>query len=408
MRVLLSLRSLFPRSCILPLLAALCLGAPTLAQQTPPTSLAKQFKPRRPAFEPKSLMGVSNARPVNVAQLEEALRESHGHSDRQVAKQLASLGLTRRFSLARLQQWQMLLPGKRSRRALNLLADAATFLPLPDTDEPALPRPTHADQEQMVTRAVKYLGYDLRHLPDFFATRITEQYEEVDSKIRDSPDALAWRHLITRRAIVHYVDGQEEATSQKQQGTLPRNAAQLDVQGTFGPILILVVRDAAHGIIEWSHWEQGQNAPLAVFRYRIAKAQSHFGVTFQTLNVHAGRLTLQQQLVAYHGEIAVDPASGAILRLTLEADPEPSVPIARSDIAIDYALTGIGGRDYICPVRSVVIARGPAIATGPSGQIEGYGDQVTTLNQITFTNYHVFRSDSRILTGNPPAGKPQP
>ncbi|MGH9519402.1 MAG: hypothetical protein ACRD2D_07115, partial [Terriglobales bacterium] len=112
------------------LLVYLFLSAGLFAQQPPkPPEPAKPHEPHRQTYERKSLVNVSNTRRVNVAQLEEALRESHGRSDRQIAKQLARLGLTERFSLARVAQGQSRLPGKRSRQALALLADAAAFLP---------------------------------------------------------------------------------------------------------------------------------------------------------------------------------------------------------------------------------------------------------------------------------------
>lgn len=342
-----------------------------------------------------------------MAQLEEALRESRGRSDKTIARQLARLGLTQRFSLARVARGQSRLPGKRSRQALALLADASTFLPLPDTDQPALLTPTLADQKQILSRAISYLAVDLRHLPNFFAARTTEQYEEIDPDRRGDSNTPTWRHLAGHRDTVFYRDGREVATAHKRPPALPRDAAQMEVQGTFGPILVTVFKDASHGKVRLGHWEQGPRGPVAVFRYRIPKSESHYDITFESLTPEHLPRIVQHQPTAYHGEIGVDPASGAILRLTLEADPDPSLPFRRSDIAIDYGLTVIGGKDYICPVHSVAIARAWTIAMGLDGQIDGYGDEISTLNQTTFTNYHVFRSNSRILLGNPPRESPQ-
>ena len=402
-----ALLKLFERPRFLPLLAALILSSAALAQQPAKPRPATPRKPHRERYEPKSLVDVTHARRVNVAQLEEALRESRGHSDRQVAKQLALLGLTQRFSLARLRRWQSLLPGKRSRRALALLADASTFLPLPNTDQLALPRPTVARQKQILNRAVDYLANDLRQLPNFFATLVTQQYQEADAEAQRAPDAPAWHHVLTHRETVLYRDGHEVIRARSHPSRALHGAARMYVQGTFGPVLVTVAGDAAHGTVEWSHWEQSKLGPMAVFRYRIAKTQSHYGLSFQAAANGFRGFVLRHQTVAYHGEIAVDPATGAILRLTIEADPDSSVPIVRSDVAIHYAPTVIGGNDYICPLRSVAIARGWSLATDAFGIAQGYGDEMTTLNQMTYTNYHVFRSTSRILSGNPPGGEPR-
>ncbi|MGB6974610.1 MAG: hypothetical protein WBD67_08010 [Terracidiphilus sp.] len=411
----LSLLKPFQPAQVAPLLLVLCLSAAAHSQSAGPTTSAKSpassqpakpkpakpSKPHRQAFEPESLADVSNVRRVNLTQLDEALRESRGRSDKKIAKQLARLGLTERFSLARVAQAQSRLPGKRSRQALALLADASAFLPLPDTDLPALPRPTLADQSQMLSRAVSFVAVNLSHLPNFLATRITEQYKRMDPNGQNPSRVPDWSHFATHRETIFFRDGREVSNPQKHGAAVLHDVAHLDVNGTFGTILVIVFRDAAHGKIEWSHWEQGALGPVAVYRYRIAKAESHYDIKFESLTGARLRRILQHQPTAYHGEIGVDPSSGAILRLTLEADPDPTSPIRRSDIAVDYGLVPIGGRKYTVPLYSVAISRGWTIATGQDGQTEGYGDEISILNQVTFTDYHVFRSESRILTGKP-------
>ena len=56
---------------------------------------------------------------------------------------------------------------------------------------------------------------------------------------------------------------------------------------------------------------------------------------------------------AYHGSIFVDPATGAILRITLDAELNPSEPITRNAVSIDYGTVEMGGKNFICPVRSL-------------------------------------------------------
>ena len=56
---------------------------------------------------------------------------------------------------------------------------------------------------------------------------------------------------------------------------------------------------------------------------------------------------------AYHGEIGIDPGSGTILRLVLEADPAFGSLTERADIMVEYGSVAIGGETYTCPVRSV-------------------------------------------------------
>lgn len=98
--------------------------------------------------------------------------------------------------------------------------------------------------------------------------------------------------------------------------------------------------------------------------------------------------------------MAIDPATGTIVRLTVQAEQPLGSPILQADIMVEYGPVEIGGKTYTCPVRSV------SIMGATMGLINPFGDsvppEVTLLNDMTFENYHQFRSESRILTGNIP------
>jgi hypothetical protein len=102
--------------------------------------------------------------------------------------------------------------------------------------------------------------------------------------------------------------------------------------------------------------------------------------------------------------MAVDPASGTIVRLTLLADMKPDEFTVNSGIEVEYGQVSIGGKDYSLPIRSVttslahsLLPQGgwgngqgcPTLAVMPSLQ--------RSLNDVVFENYHVFRSDVRIV-----------
>jgi hypothetical protein len=99
---------------------------------------------------------------------------------------------------------------------------------------------------------------------------------------------------------------------------------------------------------------------------------------------------------AQPGFAATDPASGTILRLVLEAEPESGLSMERADIMVEYGSVSIGAKVYTCPLRSV------SISTGRSPQLEmamGLARlrEVTRLDDVVFSGYHVFRSEMRIL-----------
>jgi hypothetical protein len=97
--------------------------------------------------------------------------------------------------------------------------------------------------------------------------------------------------------------------------------------------------------------------------------------------------------------MAIDPDSGAILRLAVQADLEPNQPLLRSNILVEYAPVPIGGTPYVCPIRSVSLSRGRTVIQvhewGEAFRV--YGPFQTMLNDVSFGDYHMFRAEARIL-----------
>ncbi len=114
-----------------------------------------------------------------------------------------------------------------------------------------------------------------------------------------------------------------------------------------------------------------------------------------------------QQEAPFHGEFAVDPASGAVLRLTVQADLKPALPLARTDVMVEYGPVVIGETSYICPLRSVSISRPRTVMA-----IHEWGENFTVyapfesvLSDMVYEKYHLFRPTARMLPGYTPAPK---
>jgi hypothetical protein len=230
---------------------------------------------------------------------------------------------------------------------------------------------------------------------------------------------------------VHFRDGHEvvEAASKN---THPNQVVLgLDTLGTFGPILEMVMTDVLNSRIGWSHWEHGPTGLLAVFRYAVPQAASHYNVRFCCYLANDGLPSSFAATPGYHGELAVDPNTGAILRLVLKADlksetasaaPEKS-PLLRNDVLVEYGAVDIGGKPYICPTRALSVmttwtlgSQGPL--KRPISKAEGSRaakkalamlefSRVNAINEAAFRDYHVFRSEVRILS-DPVEPVPQP
>ncbi len=365
------------------------------------------------------------AQRLTVTQLEQMLGRIQGKSDAEVARQLSGIQLSERLSSARLLQLNADAPGDKSRQALLVLADVSSFLEPPPSGIPGTATPNLAAQRRMMARTVDYLAKSLPLLPNLFATRDTMRFESPaqppDSAGTEEGVAL---HPVARSSvIVFYRDNREfvDAGKPKDGKAQPPDRG-LTTWGEFGSILGIVTIDAAHSRIAWSHWELGAGGPEAVFHYAVPREKSHYDVKFCCVaSAYGLENNLINQRAGYHGEITVDPSTGAVLRLTLEADPVPDAPIARASMVVEYAPVEIGDRTYICPVRSVALALAPDAkalqnALFPGGGAGGLPPlekaslttlprvaQRTLLNDVSFRQYHLYRVESRVITGE--AGK---
>jgi hypothetical protein len=354
------------------------------------------------------------AKRVTVEQLEQAVAAAHGKPDADVAQQLSELQLTERLSEARLAKLKANMPGETAEQALVALADSSEFLNLPAAEIPSTASPSPAAQRQMMSLVVNYVTKTTHQLPDFFATRDTTRFE-------DRPhftDISMPLHFVAKSSKkVFYRDGKEMVTTEAGKVKAEGSDAQgLVSWGEFGPILATVLLDAAQSKLAWSHWEQGAGGPEAVFGYAVPSQKSHYSVHFCCVTDQAagGAQAPFDQLAVYHGEMAIDPATGTILRLTLEADFQPGSPVTRAAIMVEYGDEEIGGKSFTCPVRSVAISvvQPSHVSTGMNSILNPEPHK-TYLNDVGFGQYHRLGSETRILTdaseespGNPPASAP--
>ena len=342
---------------------------------------------------------------VTVEGLERMLETAHGLPDSELAEKLSGLELTERMSGTKLSEWSARMPGAKSRAALTAVADASAFLNPPAVKILAIAAPDVNAQRQMLLKSIDYLSKTIPRLPNFFAKRSTVRYRETahkDSQIWKTATGDETLHSEASSSVtVLYRNGFDVADAQTVKGKkLKWNERTMYTKGTFGPILSTVILDIGHGDLRWNRWEQGAGGVRAVFRYAVPKEQSHYELTYCCLPGGDGT-SVFKLMPGYHGELMIDPDSGAILRLTVEADLEPKLPLVRSNIMVQYGPETIGGNTYICPVRSVSDWRGRRnVLIHEWGEtFKVFGPFETMLDDVSFENYHMFRGEAHILTG---------
>jgi hypothetical protein len=343
------------------------------------------------------------ATPISVEKLEQWLSAAPGKSDAQIARRLSNLELTQRLNPIKLSYWLSALPGPKARQALLALADESAFLDLPPAEIPSSAAPDSAAQHRMLLLCQNYIGNTIRQLPNLFATRATTSYQEslwehwtADSGlIRYEPLHLVGQYS----AAVLYRDGGEEVHPDEPKHT--RTPPGLQTSGEFG-LLGIVLEDAVQSKLYWSHWEQGASGSVAVYRYSVPAEKSHYEVGSSWVRDTKGNRVVFQDFSAYQGEIAIDPASGTILRLVLIAVAKPTDPLAKADLLVEYGPIVLAGKTYTCPVRSVALSLGSGKQFFSQQGKPAPRLQQTSLNDVAFVRYHLFHADAHIVGGFKP------
>jgi VWFA-related protein len=346
---------------------------------------------------------------VTVAQLEELV-----HAQTDLPRKLANLELTERLSTLRLDALLSEIHDERERQALTADADLSIALAPPPDEIVDGPPPPVEEQRAILERSFDYLQNAIPKLPDFYGLRDTVRFEEPparDNEIWKMPHQDQTLHFATgEHATVLYQNGHEVVKRKKRLGKRPAvrgvRARGLETRGTFGPILVYVLRAAATSpsTLIWKRWERGKYGDLAVFSYRAASTNIAPEITYCCLPEGDGT-TLYRNKADTYGEFAVNPETGAIMRIVINADldeeRDPDVPLIRSQVMVEYGPVELGGKTYICPQRSVEISRGRSerdlYEWGMVFSLYSYIE--TMINDVTFGGYHKFGSEAHILPG---------
>jgi VWFA-related protein len=346
---------------------------------------------------------------VTVAQLEELV-----HAQTDLPRKLANLELTERLSTPRLDALLSVIHGERERQTLTADADLSLALAPPADEIVNRPPPPVEEQRAILVRSFDYLQNAIPKLPDFYALRNTVRFEEPpegDNEIWKMPHQDQALHFATgEHATVLYQNGHEVVEKKKKLGKRPVvrgvRARGLETRGTFGPILVYVLTAAATSpsTLIWKRWERGKYGDLAVFSYRAPSTNIAPEITYCCLPEGDGT-TLYRNKADTYGEFAVNPDTGAIMRIVINADlneeRDPDVPLIRSQVMVEYGPEELGGKTYICPQRSVEISRGRSEREfhewGMVFSLYSYFE--TMINDVTFGGYHKFGSEAHILPG---------
>ena len=385
----------------------------------------------------------SATRHLTVAQLEKTLASSVAkhRADDEIMREFGDFLLTERLTdAARTRISTNLHLGPQTTLALQLLADQSALLDPPNSELPATQPPDAATAKQMLDAASSYVAQTLPHLPDFLATRTTYTFNDTPQilKVNEWPVRVGLHLLGDTSREITFRDDHEVAAptpqtikasiaSQPGPPSLSRPVERgLQSYGEFGQLLGVIFVDTQKASPTFHHWEQTPTGQVAVYHYSVPKSASHYAVNYCCLydgvrtntrrggggrrgggsvagNTQGDATPMFHKVPAYHGSLFIDPATGVIRRVTLEAEMEDS-PVSQAATVIEYGPVVIGDRKFVCPLRSMNLYEGPAESGPPPSELPTTVTEALLptgtlyVNETSFTNYHRLGSTVRILS----------
>jgi len=334
---------------------------------------------------------------VSVKQLEDDLfsESVSKETDSEIAHRLALFQLSEQLTDSRLEE--ICARGKlgpKARDQLGLLAILSVFEPPPSAELDLGHAPDLDEQRRIMDLARGFTATSVHLLPDFMAIRTTQAFLNMDAGLQS---AGQYQSQVTFRSGAEVPVDRGTAL-----GSGSPSSMGLETSGEFGPLQAMVLKDSVNGTILWSRWQSGPDQKrFAVFRYSVPESASHasLDVCCYFASLEDGEMTGYpphypqskrfRAKPAYHGELHVDPSTGAISRITLEDELNADSPVRVARISVQYGSIEIGGKSYVCPIHSVAAA-------------EFYDPRVAAtrerfVNVVHFSNYHKFGSTARII-----------
>jgi len=328
---------------------------------------------------------------ITVKQLDEILAEQHkaGKGDQAVSVKLQDLELTEMLTIDAMNNLTQYDPGPYTVTQIRVLELESAMLPPPPSDIPSTATPDAAAQAAIIAKAVDYDTKQYAVLPKLSAEKQTIRYQDgVDYTVTNSGQggSFAGGSLEVKPSSFYIrMVGQSTTAVQSEGGVdiAPAKTKAIDPasqngqvsQGGAGMVLGAVLMDAAKGKITWLRWQFLNGKQVAVFAFAVDKKQSHYTVNYccfpETNNIGAGHnasggsigtpgtsVTYHPYTAkpGYHGELYIDPDTGAIMRLVTQAEMKPTDLVHFENVRTDYGPVDIGGKKLIVPVKVVIQA----------------------------------------------------
>ncbi|HWG22079.1 MAG TPA: hypothetical protein VG225_16235 [Terracidiphilus sp.] len=337
---------------------------------------------------------------MTVAQLEDLLASQHqaGKSDADVAAELQNVELTEELTHSTMNSMSPEVPGQLTTEQLYVLEIRSAVLPAPATDISTAAAPDAAAQKAMLDKAMDYAAKTYAQLPAMSATKVTRRFQDNPQPGKDtfaaknnatlSVQGTAIRYTASAETPVSLHGGVENAPAKEKTNWGDNGMIAMEGQP---PALNAVLQEAqAAGKINWVRWEMVNGMQTAVYSFSVDKKKSHYAVSYCCFpeTSQAGNIAMRGTETAggagnymnnanwknwkgtepYHGEIFVDPKTGVVVRLDLQAELKGSDPVRVEKQRIDYGEVKVGDKAVIVPVQTLIDTLEQPYPDSPTGR----------------------------------------
>jgi hypothetical protein len=222
------------------------------------------------------------------------------------------------------------------------------------------------EENDVLDRVRLYATNYTASLPNFICIQATRR---MIAEAKGKP----WKPIDEISQKLNFVSGREtyELISEDHPKKHVQTPLSVISRGEFGTLMrmVLVLDSANFG---WLGWDRVQGQRVAVFTYRVPLDKS-------SLRLQGNRLAT---IVSFHGLVFAQPETGAVYRITTEAEGIPrELAFQRMGSDTEYGPVTIAGGSYLLPVKTILSSAA--------------GSEVFR-NEAEFRDYKKFGSESTI------------
>ncbi|SPE31817.1 conserved hypothetical protein [Candidatus Sulfopaludibacter sp. SbA3] len=282
------------------------------------------------------------------------------YTDRQIAAFLAKVKLSDKLEDRTIEDLQSQFRiGPLTMAKLQALRDqshALTEAKITREEKPKpIPPPSAEEQAAALDEVREYALSYSKNLPDFICTEVTRRYGALPPGTRGwgAPgDPPRWQSIDTVTKRLSYFDQKEEYKTilhnNTPMGDNTKSVGGSESFGDFGSMLRQIFEKATEARFEWDHWGTLRGQRMMEFAFHVRQERSQYSIVVDGNN---------RIIAAYHGTVAVDPTTHAVMRLIVEAENIPTgFPVKSTQDVLDYDYQDISGQTFLLPLKATMTA----------------------------------------------------